>query len=345
MRMGRIPTVNLNLPPRMRKRVQRSGKTYYYLRTMGADRKEMPLGDDFIIALRRYSELSETAPAPASPLFSDVILKYRLESLLKLSDATQRTQKSDIKHVEAFFKDAPLDQIKPMHISQFLQKHADKPTTANRCKRLFSAMWNDARGWGYTDLENPCKGIAGFPLGKRTTYITDTVFDRVHEHASPALQDALDLAYLTGQRPGDALTMSVHDIVEGCLIVTQIKTKQPLRITIEGKLKEVLARIAQRKIAQQAMTSALLIGSGTKRLTKITLRRHFIEARKLAADKNPAMAKDILAMWFYDLRAKAADDTADARGEQAASNLLGHDSVKTTQRHYLRRGKTVSPTK
>ena len=52
-----------------------------------------------------------------------------------------------------------------------------------------------------------------------------------------------------------------------------------------------------------------------------------------------------MAFWFYDLRAKAADDTSDDRGDQAASDLLGHDSVKTTQRHSLRRGKIVAPTK
>jgi integrase len=50
---------------------------------------------------------------------------------------------------------------------------------------------------------------------------------------------------------------------------------------------------------------------------------------------------EIAAMWFYDLRAKAADDTADNRGEQAASNLLGHENITTTKRHYLRRGKTA----
>lgn len=59
----------------------------------------------------------------------------------------------------------------------------------------------------------------------------------------------------------------------------------------------------------------------------------------------PKLAEAIRAFWFYDLRAKAADDTSDERGDQAASDLLGHDSVKTTQRHYLRRGKIVDPTK
>jgi hypothetical protein len=39
------------------------------------------------------------------------------------------------------------------------------------------------------------------------------------------------------------------------------------------------------------------------------------------------------------------DTTSDQRGEQAASDLLGHDNIKTTQRHYLRRGKIAEPTK
>ena len=57
------------------------------------------------------------------------------------------------------------------------------------------------------------------------------------------------------------------------------------------------------------------------------------------------MAEQIKKFWFYDLRAKAADNTMEQRGEQPASDLLGHESVRTTQRHYLRREKVVAPTK
>jgi hypothetical protein len=38
--------------------------------------------------------------------------------------------------------------IKPVHIRQFLDDHADKPTTANQCKRVFSTMWNKECGRG-----------------------------------------------------------------------------------------------------------------------------------------------------------------------------------------------------
>lgn len=278
-------------------------------------------------------------------MFGDVIARYRSAALPKLAASTIRVQTSDIKHLEAEFNEAPIDSIRPMHIRAFLTKHADTPTTANRCKRLISTMWNQARGWGYTDLPNPCEGIKGYKLGKREVYITDEVFQAVRSHAAAPLRDAMDLAYLTGQRPGDALRMTHADMVDGHLIVRQGKTGQPLRIEIAGELAALLERIELRKAVYNIVTGALLVNLHGKRLTKETLRNQFEEARALAADKHPALAADIRAMWFYDLRAKAADDTADEHGDQAASNLLGHDNVRTTQKHYLRRGKIVQPTK
>ena len=79
-----------------------------------------------------------------------------VEVVPKLASSSARMY---IKHLLESFAAAPLGQIKPMHIKNFLDDHADKPTTANRCKRVLSTMWNHARGWGYTDLPNPCEGI------------------------------------------------------------------------------------------------------------------------------------------------------------------------------------------
>ena len=235
--MGRKNTRNLNMPPHMHPRTQRSGKVYYYMYTNDKPRKEIALGSDFILALRKYANLNVADAPKESARFSDVITKYQVESVPKLAPNTIKMYRSDIKHVGAFFAEAKLSQIRPMHIKQFLDDHSDKPTTANRCKRLFSTMWNHARGWGYTDLPNPCEGIKGYSLAKRTVYITDEVFAAVYAHASAPLRDAMDLAYLTGQRPADALRMTAHDIIDGHLIITQEKTKQPLRIIIRGELR------------------------------------------------------------------------------------------------------------
>lgn len=343
--MGRRNTRNLNMPPCMHPRTQRSGKVYYYMYTKDKPRKEIPLGPDFILALKKYAELNIVVEVTANATFSDVERRYLVEAVPKLAASSARMYRSDIKHLLAAFSEAPLAQIKPMHIRQFLDDRADKPTTANRCKRVFSTMWNHARGWGYTDLPNPCEGIQGHSLPKRTVYITDAVFDAVWAHASAPLRDAMDLAYLTGQRPADALKMTENDIIGGYLVVTQEKTKQPLRIKVVGELAALIERIKARKATRSIVTAALLVNAHGKRLTGPALRSQFDAAKKLAAEKNPELLPEIKKFWFYDLRAKAADDTSDQHGDQAASDLLGHDSVRTTQRHYLRRGKIVEPTR
>lgn len=226
--MGRRNTRNLNMPPCMHPRTQRSGKVYYYMYTKDKPRKEIPLGPDFILALRKYAELNIVVEVIANATFADVEKRYLVEAVPKLAASSARMYRSDIKHLLAAFSDAPLAQIKPMHIRQFLDDRADKPTTANRCKRVFSTMWNHARGWGYIDLPNPCDGIQGHSLPKRTVYITDAVFDAVWAHASAPLRDAMDLAYLTGQRPADALQMTENDIIGGYLVVTQEKNQTTL---------------------------------------------------------------------------------------------------------------------
>lgn len=99
------------------------------------------------------------------------------------------------------------------------------------------------------------------------------------------------------------------------------------------------------EIRHKVKNAALLVNQKGKRLTAPALRSQFEKAKEAAAEAVPALAEAIKNFRFYDLRAKAADDTADGRGEEAARDLLGHDSVKTTQRHYLRRGKIVTPTK
>lgn len=328
----------------MRKRVQRSGKVYYYLDTGAKPRKEIPLGDDYIVALRKYAEHYEIAKVDA-PTFGDVITKYEVEVMPTLATSTQRVHRSDMKHLRAKFDDAPLDQIAPMHINEFLKVHKAKPTTANRCKRLFSTLWNHARGWGYTDAENPCTGIMGHALKKREVYVTDEVFDAVRACASEPLREALEFSYLTGQRPGDALRARMDDIEDGTLAVAQGKTGKRLRIAIVGQLADLIARIQVRKAGHKTVHAQILMVRDGQPMTKQILRKHFAKAKEAAAEKYPEMAEAIKEFWFYDLRAKAADDTSAERGDQAASDLLGHDSIRTTRKHYLRRGKIVGPVK
>ena len=308
----------------------------------------MPLGSDYVLAVKKWVDLTQE-DAPDVATFIELADRYEREVLVLKAKSTQRVQKSDIKDLRKFFSmptPAPLNQIRPVHIYKLLEWKKASPTTANRLKRVFSHMFNKARAWGYTENENPVTGIEGFELGKREVDVTDEVFKAVWLCAPPSLRDAMDLAYLTGQRPGDVLEFTEHQIVDGVFIIKkQAKTGKPLRIRVEGEFGQLLDRISARKAGHKVWCANIAVNQWGMRLTKITMRRQFVEARKAAAAANPKLAEDIKAMWFYDLRAKAADDTADDGGDQAAADLLGHDSVKTTQRHYLRRGKKVGPTR
>lgn len=235
--MGRKPSTNLNLPLHMQARRRRNGKTYYFYDPGGRPRKEIPLGSDFILAIKKYAELHINArDIGADILFSDVAKRYEVEEVPTKATSMQAVQLSDIKHLLAFFSDppAPLEAIQPTNLHMLLKKHKDKPATANLCKRLFSHIWNKAREWGYTSLPNPADGIKGHSLEKRDVYIDDALYRLVYEFASAPLRDAMDMVYLTGQRPGDALKLSEQNIQDGHLVIKQGKTKAPLRIAVAG---------------------------------------------------------------------------------------------------------------
>ena len=340
----------VNTMPGFRARKQKSGTIYYYFDTGAKPRKEIPLGSDYREAVKQWLELSRMDFSVAKETFADLADKYEAEVLPTKAKSTQQTNRGDLRKLREFFcnpSPAPLDQIKPKHIYQMLQFFKDTPTTANRLKRTFSHMFNMARAWGWTENENPVIGIEGHSLGKREVYITDEVYKFVYNQGSDVLKDAMDLAYLTGQRPGDVREMTERDIQDGHLVIKQSKTGAPLRFVIEGELAELLTRLQRRKEGRKLHSFNLLTNKQGTAVTAITLRRHFEQAREAAAKVAPdaATAEAIRAFWFYDLRAKAADDVAEARGEQAAAQQLGHTSVTTTKRHYLRRGAKVQATK
>ena len=337
-----------------RARVQKSGVTYYYFDAGGKPRKEIPLGSDYQLAVRQWSALiADSRVAAPITTFIDLIEKYEVEELVKLAKSTQATYRSDLKHLREFFglpTPAPLDLIEPKHIKQMRKWKKDSPTTANRLKRLFSTIFNFGRGEGYTSRENPCKGITGHALESREVDINDRVFAAVWRQANAPTQDAMDLAEVLGQRPGDVLKLRETDIKDGLLYIMQGKTKVKRRIKIEGKLAVVIERILTRKKTYKVWSSALAVNTRGMPTSKQVLRDGFTEARSKAAaqavaDKDAPLRDEVAAFWFYDLRAKAADDVAEVHGDQAAADLLGHTSVRTTQKHYLHRGKIVAPSR
>lgn len=126
--------------------------------------------------------------------------------------------------------------------------------------------------------------------------------------AEVGLQDAMDLFYLTGQRPGDTLRMDERDLRDGQLYVTQSKTGAKRRIEIIGELAVVLERIKARKAGHKVRSTKLVVTAEGRAMTVSMLRSRFDEARKAAGIPKADFQ-------LRDLRAKAGTDKAELSGD------------------------------
>ena len=340
--MGRRPTKNLNLPKGVRAR-KRGAKTWYYYDTGGKPRKEIPLGNDYALALKKWAELEVNVKArhPQVITFRYVAERYIKEVIPQKAPATQKGNMLELAQLYKFFDNppAPLDLIEPIHIRQYLDNRGKKH--ANREKALFSHIWNKSREWGYTSKENPCSGVKGFKeTGRKHIYIEDGMYDAVYQAASVPLKDAMDLAYLTAQRPSDVLKMSETDIKDNLLTVTQNKTDKRLRISIEGELSILINKIMTRKAGYKVRCLHLIVDNNGQPLTLRTLQGHFYRAREKAGI-------DPASFQFRDLRGKAGTDKAESSGDiRQAQKQLGHSNIAMTE-HYIRgrKGDKTTPTK
>jgi integrase len=333
---------------------KKPGGVYYYYDAGGKPRKEIPLGKNYPAAIRLWSELEGDDAIPVANLiyFKDVADQYIKDVIPGKAERTQADNLKEIEKLKEFFAEPPVafEDIRPINIREYLdwRTHKGKHSTvrANRERALFSHIWNKAREWGVTDKENPCKGVSGFTESGRDIYIEDDIFNAVYEYACQPLKDALDLAYLTGQRPGDVVIMSEMDIQSNMLLIDQGKTKKKLRMSIEGNLKKLIKRVTERKKGHKIHSLALICTETGRPMTYSALRGRFDKARDKAVKAHPKLEDDIKAFQFRDLRAKAGSDKADTGDMREAQLQLGHSSVKMTE-HYVRqrRGDIVKPTK
>lgn len=356
--MGRKPTRNPNLPPGMRARHR--GKTIYYFYDWGGKpRREESLGTDFVLAVRRWSEIEATqAPKVSAPKFKDAADLYVREVLPSKAPRTQSDNLKELAFLREFFDaDAALDDIEPVHIKQYLRWRHQKALAwyaekkrkappkaghvrANRELALFSHIFNNARSIGLTKAPNPCLGVEKNTENGRDVYVEDDIFARLYEKADQPTRDAMDLAYLAGQRPQDTLSYDERDIRDGTLAIGQGKTGQKLRIEVTGELKAVIDRIRARKATYKVVSTALVVNETGQRLTLRALQYRFRTAREAAGIPGGDFQ-------FRDLRAKAGTDKTDSTGDiRQAQKQLGHKSIAMTE-HYVRkrRGDKVGPTR
>lgn len=324
--MGRKREIDNDLPPRM----YRHRNCYRYVPKKG---KKINLGSNRVEAFKRYAELTER---PGDLLRMGGILdRYILEVSPTKALSTYKQELYMIKPLKAIFADYMPEEITKQMIYMYLDKRGESSkTNANKEIGMLSDAFNKAIRWGAA-LTNPCAGIEKFTFKPRDRYIEDWEFAAVYNIAPPLIKSLMKVAYYTGKRLGDLISIKLNDITDEGIYFEQGKTNKKQIVVWSTDFKETVSEILKSKGKVAGMylftnrKGKPYSASGIKSIWQRTI----VKALKLEV-----ISKRFT---FHDIRAKAASDIE----AEHALNLMDHGDMKTTERVYRRNVKRVKPVK
>lgn len=325
--MPRSRKTNKHLPPRMQ---LKSGTYYHVLFT----RKPawLKLSRNLQEALVKWAQIEGqnlTGSAVAHALD-----RYLIECMEKHSETTQREYRRISGRLRMSFGAMRLDDVKPFHIAQYLDRHPHK-SSANKEIGMLSSVFAYAVRWGWC-TDNPCKKVSKHDEPRRKRYIKDDEFLAVRslaweytnengEHPWRPLAVAMDISYITTFRLSDVIAIKVSDIEGDELRIREGKTGWKARAPVTEDLQVVINRAME---LRHRVCSVYLImtreglpykASGFKSSWQ-RLQRHALSTGVI----NERFT-------FHDVRAKHATDKEEM-GFNAMLDL-GHMDYATTKRY------------
>jgi integrase len=309
--MMRRRKTNRHLPQCM---YLKHGRYYHVI-----DGKWHPLSRDYAEALSQYARRTKQASGIGE------LIDRTLEAADVKPNTMRQYQQVAGKIKEAFIEFDP-DQVKPRHIAAFLDHNRKTPAMANRMRSVLKIAFNNAVRWGLCD-SNPVIGIEPFKeRGRGHKYLSDEDYLAIRSSARKHIALMMDLAYLTGQRVGDIITLKSSDIKDGAVYFEQQKTGQRVAVEINDAIAEALRAV---RALRKAKGIYLFHTGRGEPYSYYSVADGFRKARDKAG---------VTDVQFRDIRAKSATD-AEAEGLNPGI-LLGHRNPQTTNR-YLRKRRTM----
>lgn len=325
--------------PRLRTHVRKSksGKVRaYYFYDMRPDGKpDIALGTEYDEALEKWRELYEHKPRVKGRIQEAIDRWVEQELPGYPIKKTRQDYARQIENVGAVFGMMAWHEVTLPMLREYLDRRKAK-TQGNREMAVLSIVWHKALLWGMTGAQWPAQGVKGWkhPEKARVFQVTDQLFNAVYAEADQMLKDCMDIATATGYRLTDCRTVRLP--ADDVLRCRASKTGKASDFDLQ--LSSVLPGLIERRRAIHAAHVMLLSTPDGFPVTEPMLRRAWDKARELAAERHPALADDIRAMWLRDMRKRASDLVG---SDEAASTLLDHSSVGLTRKHY----RTVSTLK
>jgi integrase len=319
--MGRRRTRDKHLP----RRAYLDHGTYWFRPKVG---KPVNLGRDLADALARYAGI--IGAQWAGKTLGDVVDRYRLEVLpKKRSEQNRKNEGTALDRLKAWAGHMLPDNVTPQLAYKYMDTRCSSdgkpvPVAARHEIALLGHVFSKAIRWGAATV-NPVRGLDfGDRAGKRQQ-VTMQQVEAVRALAGERIRIAIDLAVSTGQRRGDLLSLQRSQLTDEGIVFHQSKTGAGVLIEWSDDLRSIVDRA--KRLARQIPGEYLIrkrngrpyTGCGFSAIWQRLMARHVKGGGQRFS--------------FHDLRSVSADGAATAEEAQAR---LGHASVETTKRHYLR---------
>ncbi|MFN8758694.1 MAG: tyrosine-type recombinase/integrase [Tagaea sp.] len=239
----------------------------------------------------------------------------------RVSPETAKQYRVAARKLQGIFAEFAPHDVQSRHVAQMRRGLAGTPNMANRCLTVLRLVFDYAVEEQLVD-GNPCVGVKRLAETKRERLVELDEFNRIRAVAPPRLQCVMDLAYLTGQRIMDVVSLHRSAIRDEGIFFRQAKTDTRLIVRWTPELRAAVER-------------AKALGGKVEGMTLFRTRDGTAPAYRTVRDQWVAACQKagVADTTMRDLRAMAA--THAKRQGIPATALLGHTSEAMTAR-YLR---------
>lgn len=246
-----------------------------------------------------------------------------------------------LREISNGFADFRAIDVRPSSVIKFLKQFRSMPRTHNGYRAMLRELMRFAEACDYRDPgTNPVDSVPTMTLKARSRYITDSELRRIKVGAIYAkphpvtghkfrnrsglmLCALVDLAYLTGQRIGDLLTLKWSQVSQAGILFEPSKVEHStgVKVLIEWtpKLRAVVARLKELK---RADITAYMVTTQTG--------QPFTYSGASSAWKRAVKRAGVRGVTFHDLKAKALTDVDGERGIGEAQKMGGHSTQSQT---------------
>ena len=286
------------------------------------------------LAKHHAAEIDDDRMARVIGLWTEEVGQHR-------SKKTRANDSYMCREIGEGFVEFRASQVRPPDVAEFLKPFKDRPRSYNAYRSMLRELMRFAEEKGWRPAgSNPTASIKTIKIRARNRYVSDSELRRIKLAACYYYRQAkdgpvktrvrsgmmmcnmIDMAYLTGQRIGDLISMEWGQIKrEGILFApAKVEGSTGVHVLIEWtpRLKELMARLKDQSKPNFRYIFAKLNG------------QPYVYSGMASAWRRAVKRSGVVACTFHDLKAKALTDVDEERGTKQAQHMGGHSTEGQT---------------